>query len=84
VNTHRTNAMLPMRKRWIGLAAGLFVSLAAIAWLGRDVTPTPAASAEREAPVREKRGTTADPVPRAEDKKALLRLFLLVGLARKQ
>ena len=70
-------------KLWIGLAAGFFVFLAAVAWLGRDITATPAASAGREAPVREKQGTTADPVPRAEDKKALLRLFLLVGLARK-
>jgi len=33
---------------------------------------------------REKQGRTADPLPRAEDKEALLRLFLLLGLARKQ
>jgi len=60
-----------MRKLWIGLAAGLFVSFAA-------------ASAGGEAPVRAKQRTTADPVPRAADKEALLRLFLLVGLARRQ
>jgi len=72
-----------MHKLWIGLAAAFFVSLAAVAWSGRDTTATPAASAGREAAVREKQGTTADPVPRVEDKKALLRLFLLVGLARK-
>ena len=76
--------MLPMRKLCIGLAAGFFVSFAAVAWLGRANTATPAASAGREAAVREKPGTTADPLPRTEDKKALLRLFLLVGLARKQ
>ena len=70
-------------KLWIGLAAGLLVFLAAAAWLGRDITATPAASPGREAAVREKQGATADPVLRAEDKRALLRLFLLVGLARK-
>ena len=57
-------------KLWIGLAAGLLVFLAA-------------GSAVGEAPKRAKQGTASDPVPRAEDKKALLRLFLLVGLARK-
>ena len=58
-------------KLWIGLAAGLLVSFAA-------------PSAGGEAPLRAKQRTTADAVPRAEDKKALLRLLLLVGLARKQ
>lgn len=33
---------------------------------------------------REKQARTSDPVPRAEDRKALVRLLLLVGLARKQ
>ena len=68
-------------KLWIGLAAGLLVFLAAAAWLGGANTEVPAASPGRAAAVRPMQ---QDPLPRAEDKKALLRLFLLVGLARKQ
>ena len=68
-------------KLWIGLAAGLLVFLAAAAWLGGANTEVPAASPGRGAAVRPMQ---QDPLPRAEDKKALLRLFLLVGLARKQ
>ncbi len=68
-------------KLWIGLAAGLLVFLAAAAWLGGADTEVPAASPGRAAAVRPMQ---QDPLPRAEDdKKALLRLFLLVGLARK-
>ena len=68
-------------KLWIGLAAGVLVFLAAAAWLGGANTEVPAASPGRAAAVRPMQ---QDPLPRAEDKKALLRLFLLVGLARKQ
>jgi len=67
-------------KLWIGLAAGVLVFLAAAAWLGGANTEVPAASPARAAAVRPMQ---QDPLPRAEDKKALLRLFLLVGLARK-
>jgi hypothetical protein len=69
---------------WIGLAVALL--LCALAWLGREIDLA-APRAQREPAIRQgqelqKEAKKPDPLPGAEDQKALFRLFLLVGLAR--
>jgi len=66
-----------MRKLWIGVevAVAILLCAAALAWLGREIDRAPLT---QRAPAIKK----ADPLPRAEDEKALVRLLVLLGLAR--
>jgi hypothetical protein len=63
-----------MRKLWIGLAAVVLLSFAVS--VGRETVVRPAKYKQET--------STGDPSPRKEDNEALMRLFVLIGLARRQ
>ena len=70
-----------MRKLWIALGAASFLALASLPWLGWKTTEAAVRPRqESEEDPHKPQGTTARAMP---DQKALLRIFLLVGLARK-
>ena len=76
-----------MRRLWIGLEVGvaILLSAAALAWFGREIDrapPTQRDPAMRQSQAHEKEAKKFDPLPRAEHEKALVRLLLLLGLAR--
>ena len=63
-----------MRNVWIGLAAVVLLSFAVS--VGRETVVRPA---------QDKQETiTGDPSPPKEDNEALVRLFVLIGLARRR
>lgn len=88
MNPLETNVTPPMRKLWILLAAVLFLSFAAVGWLVRSYEPDGigqpgAAGAAYDGPREKQSATTAKALPHVDEQKALLRFFVLVGLARK-
>jgi hypothetical protein len=63
-----------MRKLWIGLAAVVLLSFAVS--VGRETVVRPAQHKQET--------STGDPSPPKEDNEALMRLLLLIGLARRR